>query len=60
MLLSKCGNSDITADIAKRTLTLLRDFCQGNWMTTDLMSRYETEKFLMKLMQKFNSDKELN
>lgn len=60
ILLQKCGSGDVALDVGRRSLVLIRDICSGNWMTTDLMSRYETEKHLMKLMQKFRGDNDIS
>ena len=58
--MTKCSETSVGLDVALRTLLLVRDLCQGNWVTTDLVSRYETEKHLMKLMQKFRAEQELS
>jgi hypothetical protein len=57
--MSKCGEASVGLEVAMRTLLLVRDLCQGNWVTTDLISRYETEKHLMRLLQKFRLEAEI-
>lgn len=57
--MSKCGENTVGLEVAMRTLLLVRDLCQGNWVTTDLISRYETEKHLMKLLQRFRLEPEI-